>query len=611
MTGTVEAVEAPAPPAARSRRVAPACVCIALYVLLALITNYPAWLHGPGSWMACGGCGDPGQQVWFLQWGAFSVTHLHDPLRTNWVNYPWGADLATLTSMPLVGILTTPVTLLFGPVATWNLMNVVAFASSATAAMFAFRRWVSSWPAAFVGGLLYGFSPFMVAEGLGHLFLILNFVPPLLLLLLHDVLIRRSWSWKRSGVLLAVLVVVQLGISEELLAEEALVTVIAVLVVWAARPAQLRAGWAHIWRSLGLGIGLALPFIALMLVVSLTGPEHARGAAHPVSLLAGLSSNLLSPLIPTETQHFGFGAATYGSNLVGLTVHGKLVGPDPAEAGSYIGIPLLLLLLIGSWRLRRQAVVRFACLMALISFLVSMGSRLRVGEHSTGVPLPFALLTHLPMLKSEAASRYAICTWVFLALLAAVVVDRCLFAGRPLAGTPRQAASPSWWRRHELRRVGGAILLALGLFALVPQWPYPIAADGVPAWFSSSEVKQVPRGSPLITYPYATFSHNLPMLWQAVNGMRYRIPLGEAAVPDPHFTPFEVAFNLCWTKPSLRIPPAVLIPGTRVIFRYWQVHTVVVPLQYSVNPQCAIRFLTRTLHGPPHWQRGAAVWTLS
>jgi hypothetical protein len=241
--------------------------------------------------------------------------------------------------------------------------------------------------------------------------------------------------------------------------------------------------------------------------------------------------------------------------------------------------------------------------MALISFLLSMGSRLHVGGHDTGVPLPFAILTHLPVLKSEVASRYGLCMWLFLALLAAVVIDRWLFAPQP------RAAAVSWWRRQGAGRGLGAILLALSLFSLVPQWPYPIVADSVPPWFSSSDVKQIPTGSPLVTYPYASTSHNLPMFWQAIDGMRWRIPQGEAAVPVVHFTPFEEAFNLCWTEPTLRAPPAALIPGSRVIFTYWQVRKVVVPLQYTINPQCAIRFLTATL-GPPQWQHQAAVWSL-
>ncbi len=582
----------------------PVCICVALYILLALLSNLPVWLHGPGSWLTCGGCGDNGQEIWFLRWGAYALVHLQDPLRTNWIDFPWGADLANSTSMPLVSMLATPVTLLFGPVATYNVISVVAFASSATAAMFACRRWVSSWRAAFVGGLLYGFSPYMIGQGNGHLFVLLTFVPPLLLLVLDDIFIRQAWSWKRDGASLAVLLLAQLGISPELLAEEALVAALGVLVVCAARPARVRAAWAHIWRSLALGIGVALPFIAAVGVIGLTGPEHISGPVHPVSLLAGISSDLLSPVIPTTNQHFSFGAGTYGTKLVALTPGGgSPPTPDAAENGAYIGVPLLLLLVIGTWRVRRETVIRFAWLMALISFVLSMGARLHVGGADTVIRLPFYVLAHLPLLQSEAASRYTLLMWLFLALLTAILVDRWLLGPRA------RSEAPSRSRRLGRWRIGGTILLALALVSLVPQWPYQVNASDVPAWFSSADVRRIPVGSTLVTYPYASNNHNLPMFWQAVNGMRYRIPVGEVVLADPHFTAFEVAFNLCWVNPALRMPPRTLIAGSQAALRQWHVRWVVVPLQYSVNPSCAIRFLTATL-GAPRWQHRAAVWEL-
>ena len=44
------------------------------------------------------------------------------------------------------------------------------------------RRFVSWWPAAFVGGLAYGFSPFTSATANAHLFLLFQAVPPLVIL---------------------------------------------------------------------------------------------------------------------------------------------------------------------------------------------------------------------------------------------------------------------------------------------------------------------------------------------------------------------------------------------------------------------------------------------
>ena len=65
------------------------------------------------------------------------------------------------------------------------------------------RRFVSWWPAAFVGGLLYGFSPFTAATANAHLFLLFQAIPPLVILFVHRFLRRarrpRGGPASRSG----------------------------------------------------------------------------------------------------------------------------------------------------------------------------------------------------------------------------------------------------------------------------------------------------------------------------------------------------------------------------------------------------------------------------
>ena len=66
--------------------------------------------------------------------------------------------------MPLLGLLGAPITFLMGPIAAFNVLVNLAFISSATACYFIVSRFVTWWPAAFVGGLVYGFSPYAVAR---------------------------------------------------------------------------------------------------------------------------------------------------------------------------------------------------------------------------------------------------------------------------------------------------------------------------------------------------------------------------------------------------------------------------------------------------------------
>ena len=127
-------IEAPVAEAAQAKwrlRVLIGAVLI-IYLGLGVLANLPSWMGGVTHTMQCGGCGDSGQEVWFLAWGAHALTHLTDPIRSNFINYPWGVDLADNTSMPMAGFIGAPITLIFGPIATYNVLLTLAFASSAT-----------------------------------------------------------------------------------------------------------------------------------------------------------------------------------------------------------------------------------------------------------------------------------------------------------------------------------------------------------------------------------------------------------------------------------------------------------------------------------------------
>lgn len=107
---------------------------------------------------------DPVQEVWFLAWAAFALAHAHNPFFSNWLNYPHGVNLAINTSMPLLGVLGAPLTWLRGPVATYDALMRVSFGISAISMYAVCRRMNCIRSAAFLAGLLYGFSPFMIGQ---------------------------------------------------------------------------------------------------------------------------------------------------------------------------------------------------------------------------------------------------------------------------------------------------------------------------------------------------------------------------------------------------------------------------------------------------------------
>jgi hypothetical protein len=353
-----------------------------------------------------------------------------------------------------------------------------------------------------------------------------------------------------------------------------------------------------------LAVVILLPVAAWFGIVSRSGPEHLAGPSHSVSGVASLSTDLAGPLVPSLNQHFTFGLSSIGTSFVRLTPPTGAL--DPAENGSYIGIPILLLLAVGLYRFRREGLIRFAILMAGISLVLSMGSYLHVWGHSTGIPLPFRVLTKLPFVQSEVASRYTLFMWLFIAIAVAVIVDRSRRA------QPKRRRLHSQARRARPSRGPLPLVLALlvlSVFSLVPGWPYGIGQVFMPTALVRPTVDRSAAGSTLLTYPLAKADHSLPMVWQAVDGFQYRIPSAEAILADAHQGATDAAFESCWLDPTEYAPSTTLVAASRAEFTTWQVRTVVVPEAKSVNPACAVRFLSQVLGRPPVMERAAAVWS--
>lgn len=207
---------------------------IVLFLGLSVLAYLPSWPGDPSRLVGCA-CDDVVQQSWFLGWLPWALSHGHSLFFTNWFDYPTGVNLAANTEMPLLGLITAPLSLTVGPVASFGLLLFLAYPLSATSAYFVLRRWTGSNLGALCGGLLYGFSPYMVSQGLSHLNLVFVPLPPLIFMALHEIMVVQRSRRLRWGVLLGVLVTAQYFISPEVLATVAMLSVFALVVLIAAR----------------------------------------------------------------------------------------------------------------------------------------------------------------------------------------------------------------------------------------------------------------------------------------------------------------------------------------------------------------------------------------
>src|SRR5580692_1712525 len=181
-------------------------VAIATYLAVAVVLWAHVWIGGsPAHAITCN-CGDTVQQVWWFEWLPWALIHGHNPFLTNamWSRLG-GVNVLSNTSWLAPAAVLSPITLLFGPVASFNVANLLAPVLSGWAAFALTSRFSRLAGARITAGALYAFSPFVLRNTvLGHLDLTLTAYLPLVLLLGLRLLSRQGRPL-RTGLLLGAL----------------------------------------------------------------------------------------------------------------------------------------------------------------------------------------------------------------------------------------------------------------------------------------------------------------------------------------------------------------------------------------------------------------------
>jgi hypothetical protein len=485
------------------------------YVLLGVLAYWP--LVTSGSSHLFGTSGDSILATWFLAWIPHAAAHGLNPFFSNAMYVPTGINLAQNTEAPLLGALTVPLSAVLGPIWQADLLMILAMPASATAAYFVLRRWDVWWPAAALGGLLYGFSPYMVGQGLGHLVLVFAPWPPLIALVLSR-MVEAKGSARRNGVLLGLLVVAQFLTEPEVMAMVAVVSSVALVAVVLAHPAGARELVSRLAAPLCLAVALAAVLLAYPVWMILAGPEHytvpAQGAFN------AYVNDLLNVVVPGPLQRVSFGLSSVGHRLVA----GNLF-----ETNGYLGVPLLAIAAVLAWRSRHRGRTRVALLCLVTSLVLSLGAHLSIDGHTTAIPLPFLLLGHIPLLDNILAVRFSLITAGSLAALLAFGVDDLRNAPAPRLGSgssPRRARS----RGRTLASVTLLVVTGLAVLTWLPRWP--VATQPVPVLPTAIEYS-VPNGDPVaLTYPYADSFDPSALSWQLNDDFRFRLLGGRGEHPE-------------------------------------------------------------------------------
>lgn len=558
-----------------------AALAAAVYVLGALLLTAGAWAAPTARW--AGICCDQQQAIWFLAWTPYALTHGLDPFFTTLIGWPDGVNLMWNTATPILGLLAWLPARLGGPIFAFNVMLVAGIALSGFTAFLAVRRYAGGLLGPLVGGAVYAFSPYVASHAAIHLNLATAWVPPLFLLVLDDLLVRRRRPAWQLGVALGLLSVVQLLISEEVLATSVVAAAVLVAALAALHRSAIRDGLRRVVPALGAATVTFLVVGGWPLAAQFLGPQRI---GEQVQDAATFSTDLLNLVLPTPYQLIAPDVVTQVSRDFSGLFH---------EATAYLGLPLLVVLVVVAVVRRADPRILAATVTGLVLLVLSLGARLHVGSVDTGIPLPWAPFGALPILEHVLPGRLTLFAWLAVAAIVANVVEAATRL-RTEVGGPRLA------------------IVAVALLAIVPA-PLAHWTLETPAFFQRWGEQGIGADETVLVAPYFDGGAEAsPMVWAAVAGLGVRMPEAYAYMPQPDGTtrtgpPPTELFNVMRTiqgDGSFIVARGEVRAAIAADLRAADVrHVIVGPM--AAHDQM-IGFFTDLLGRPPQDEGGVSIW---
>lgn len=477
----------------------------ALYLLVSMVlVGHGTYAHF-GS-MSVGYGTDPALFMWSLEWLPRTLIDGSSLLHSDIVFAPEGFNTTMITSIAGAGLAMAPVTLLAGPLISYNVLSILIPAVDGWAAYLLCRAsGARPWPSV-VGGYLFGFSSYVLAQTLGHPNLSLVAMVPLAAYLV----LRRSQgiiSPRAFVPCLTAVLVFQFFTSTEVFLTMTLAGAVVFVLATALFPAERQSlfGVAQLTvLAYALTAVVASPYL-----ISFLSSNQSFNHIHPTGGL----TDPVNLAIPTRLNFGGDHFYSLSSQFTGNMI----------ENGGYIGIPLLVVLALYAWQRRRERRALLLLATFAIALIASFGPRLTVLGEAVGPPLPWDLLIDLPLTRYVLPLRMMMFAWLALAVVVALWLSSA------------DRIRPTRWG-----------LVLVGLACLLPNpraidlepghWGAGIWAEkrSLPELFKSGD-RPLFHGRPnLLVLPYNEAGDAESTYWQANAGMSYSMPGGYVSGTLPH-----------------------------------------------------------------------------
>src|SRR6266568_3869295 len=497
------------------------------------------------------------QFIWTLYWWPYAISHHINPFFSTFIWHPYGTDLSLApASVPGASFIALPITLIFGPVASYNLLIIVGSALSAFFTFLITTYLTKSYKAGVIAGLLFGFSTYQFVQVI-HLHVELTFLIPLI-----GYLCLLFWEKKIQSRAFILLVGLCLTF-QYLFAIEVFVTLtvfiglscIIFLLVYPEHGKQLIHFSIHLSGAYVFCIMMVSPFLYMAMRNGIpTKPFNSAGF---------FSLDPLNFIIPTTATSLGGNAFAHLSR----TFLGSIF-----ENSGYLGIPALGIILIYSVTYWHEKMTRVLFFTLLCFMILSLGPTLHIAGYST-VTLPEYYLNKLPVINQLLPERLT----VYVFFVASLIVG--LWAGKNLTDL--------WVGKKDLTLFFKYMLIVFTLLFIFPNVRGGTAHTdiNIPYFFTSGIYKNyIQRGDNVLYLPYA--GNGDSMLYQEYTNMYFN--LAEGYVSTWALTPKEFLKNPITTKLRNISKKPITSHDLNDFKKYlndFKVNEIVIPQSYYYNMQ--------------------------
>ncbi|WP_092557582.1 hypothetical protein [Actinoplanes derwentensis] len=550
------------------------------FALFATLVTIQLWIDPNGRVLA-GNDDDHGIFLFMLAHAERVVFDGAAPFFSDRFNVPVGVNMMANTSILALAIPLAPVTHFLGGGVTVALLVTGGLGGTAFAWYWVLsRHLVDSRPAAWIGGAWCGFAPAMISHANGHVNFVSNYVLPFIV---WQVLrLREPGRVRRGGVILGLLITLQVFINEEAL----LFTALTLGLMAAGYAAMAWSEARLVWKHFSAGIGVAALTSGVLLAYPLWYQFFAPGNYHgqpfePTAYVTDVAS-----LGWFSRQALAGNAALTRNLSVSATEDNTFFGP--------VGLVMVIVAIVMLWR---SVALRSTAIAGLVLLVMSFGPQLRIFGYDTGIPLPFGLISHVPVIDLVSVTRFAMVPAAVAGVLLAFAVDR--------AGS----FAP---KRRRLFWIG----MVLALVPLIPK-PLPVVqGDPMPPFLTEGTWRSyVADGKTLVTVPLPDVtSGRTGQRWATLNNLDYPTPRGYFMGPaDPPAddtgswqAPHRYTSDLLWSVREYGYVPAVDRERFLADLDFWRAGVVVL-IPGSRN-EASLRSVLVEALGEPQSVGGVELW---